>query len=128
METAIATAFNDLNPREPRGRRTPLVGEVKLHGSSKLAEDTVSPGIHPSRSRWYRGELKHRGQGGLHRGRTTAHERALCGSTPPDPLDLSDEGLTQPWGYWGHSVSLRHLNTEGPVPFLNSRWRPLLPL
>ena len=45
--------------------------------------------------------IKTPGQGGLHRGRTTAHERALCGSTPPDPLDLSDEGLTQPWGYWG---------------------------
>lgn len=35
----------------------------------------------------------------------------------PSPLHLFNEGLTQPFGYWGHSVSLGPLNTGGESLF-----------
>lgn len=40
---------------------------------------------------------------------------------PLELLDLSDKGLTLPFGSWGHSISLGHLNTEGPAPFFELR-------
>lgn len=67
METDIATAFNDLNPREHYGLGMPWV-EGKLCGSSKLVGDAAFPGVHTSRSQWYSGEGTHWGGGGLHRG------------------------------------------------------------
>lgn len=64
-------------------------------------ERRSSPSIHqpevPGVCFW----LRHCREADLHRGRVTAHEPALDGSRPQDPLDLSDEGLTQPFGYWG---------------------------
>ena len=102
--------------------RNTMVWEVMLYGSSKLVGDAARP-WHPHLEvpvvcLW----LKHWGEGDLHRGLITALERALCGLIPLGSLDLSDEGLTQPFGYWGNN-----LKTQGPV-LLNARWHLLLPL
>lgn len=93
-----------------------MVWEVMLCGSSKLVGDAAQPRHPRLKVPVARFWLKHWGEGDLHRGWITAHDRALGGSIPLEPLDLSDEGLTLPFGSWGHSVSLGHLNTEGPAP------------
>lgn len=95
------------------------------------SERRPSPSIHQPKVPGVCFWLRHCREADLHRGWVTAHEPALDGSRPQDPLDLSDEGLTQPFGYWGrggHSVSLGHLHTAGPVSLLNSEWQPPLPL
>jgi len=120
METDIPTAFNDWNPRKHHWSGNTMVWEVVLCGSSKLVGDVAQP-WHPHLEVpvvcfW----LKRWGEGDLHRGWITAYEPALSGSRPPDPLDLCDEGLTWPFGYWGHSVSLGlliHTPDELSCPF-----------
>ena len=116
METDITTAFNDLNPKEHHGM-----------GSHALWFFQVGWGCSPALASTPRGPsgmplVKTLGRGRLAQGIDHCFERALCGLIPLGSLDLSDEGLTQPFGYWGNN-----LKTQGPV-LLNARWHLLLPL
>lgn len=105
METKVTAASNDLNPREHSWTGNPMVcscGSCKLAGEAGLLQYQY-PEL----------PVVCGGEGEQHRCWCTAHEPALCGSTALGPLHLFNEGLTQPFGYWGHSVSLGPLNTGG---------------